>query len=163
MKKLIIIFMLFTSNIFAQEYPKYLVTGKDTIGIVITIKQAQLIDRDLDILDLFKKFKISSEMTESTYIKVIDDMNKGVVLYHVKISELEKVNKIQTSMIDDLNKQIFNYKLDMSLCDVQSSKKDTIINNMHGTIKKLKFQKFVGYTFGVVSFATLVWVVLFRH
>lgn len=160
MKSIILILLMITSSVFAQEYPKYLIENNDTIGIIITVKQAQRIDNDLELLKLFEKMKYSSDNTINSYISVVDDMGKREALLQLKIKDLVLVEKTQTSMIDNLNKQIVNYKLDLSMCELQSSKKDTIILNNKSEIKKLKFQKFVGYTFGVTSLCVLVWVII---
>ena len=104
--------------------PRYLIgvtdTKIDTLGIVITIKQAQKIDNDLELLNMYRIMHIDCDSSISFLVQVVDDYKKSNILaqekfkaYDIEVADGKKqiTNlKSQISIVNDdlidLNKQI---------------------------------------------------------
>lgn len=119
------------------SYPKYYVVNNDTVGVIITIEQAQKIDNDLEIKNLLEKSLIDCDSLSSQYIVVVDKLEKRVAILEVKNSELLKATSQQEMIIGKLNDKIKNFEKELILCDEQGKKKDQIISNQNKTINKL--------------------------
>ena len=162
MKRLLVLLIgiLLSVSAFAQDtskYPTYFVQNGDTLGIVISIEQAQKIDNDLELLELFKQMGISCDSTISSYVLVVNKYNQKVALLNVKISTLESLNSDQKAMIVNLNQQIENYKQDVADANQIILKKTQIISNDEKEITKLKIQKAFGYIgTGILFIATSI-------
>jgi predicted RNase H-like nuclease (RuvC/YqgF family) len=163
MKKiLLLITILFTlkSQISAQDFPKLYVVKGDTVGVIFSIQQAQKVDNDYELLRLLKQAKVMSDRTDSVYIMIVDNFGKQVVEYKLKVSTLESLVSTQNEQIKNLKDQIEKYQRDSFLANEQSLRKDTIINNNKKEIRKLKTQKFLGFTFsgGLIGIIILLLV-----
>lgn len=163
MKKiLLLIVILFTlkSQVVAQDFPKLYVVNGDTIGVIFSIQQAQKIDNDYELLRLLKQAKVMSDKTDSAYIVIVDNFGKQVAEYKLKVSTLESLVSTQNEQIKNLKDQIERYQRDSFLANEQSLRKDTIINNNKKEIRKLKTQKFLGFTFsgGLIGIIILLLV-----
>ena len=141
MKKLLLILTLILTTISAfSQYknytivainestliPRYLLaenetTGtKDTIGIVITIKQAMKINTDLEILQLYRGLHAECDSTVNFLVQVVDDYKKANVLAEEQIKMSDSLLKTRSSQIDNLKQQIV-------ICNQRISTKDSII------------------------------------
>ena len=122
-----------------NEYPKFYIVDGDTIGIIITIDQAQRIDNDLEIKNLLELAITNSDSIHSQYIVVISQLEKRIVILEIKGSELISATNTQRQIINELKSKISIYEQDKKLSDDQHKKKDEIISNQKKTINKLKF------------------------
>lgn len=167
MKKLLLLLAILLSFTVLKaqtgQYPSFYLDQKgDTLGVIFSIEQAQKIDNDYDLLNMFKQSKLQYEQLDSAYLIVIDKQNQQVASLKVKISELEDLDRMKDSQIKNLQEQIMKYKLDLSLSDKQSSDKDLIINNLKSDNRKLKVQKFFGFTIGGGSLVGIIVLLLIR-
>ena len=119
------------------DYPRFLVVNGDTVGVVLTIEQLQKIDNDLEIKNLLEQSLIDCDSLSSQFIVVVDKLQQRVAILEVKNSELLLANSQQEKIIKELNLKVANFEKDLSLCDEQGKKKDTIISNQQSTINKL--------------------------
>jgi|APCry1669189665_1035243.scaffolds.fasta_scaffold04455_4 hypothetical protein len=158
-KLLILIFILISFSLKSQTiYPSYYIKNGDTLGVIITIQQAQKIDNDYDLLSLLKEYKTKQDKLDSSYLVVIDNYGKEVATLKLKISTLEDLNNGKNLEIANLKSQIDGYKQDKLLSDLQLAKKDTIISNYKVQNIKLKVQRTVA--FGVGGGLTIVGIIL---
>jgi hypothetical protein len=149
---LITLFSLIISiQSFCNSYPAYHIVNGDTVGIIITIKQAQKIDNDLELLQLFKASKINCDSTLKTYLIIVDEYDKQILTLENKINVLTTIKDTQNSMINNLNLRINNYKEDLVLADKQLSISDKIIKNDEKIIKKLKFKNYLTIGGGILG------------
>jgi hypothetical protein len=151
MKKflLFILFLLLSILSKAQNnFPHYYIKNGDTIGVVISIKQAQKIDNDYDLLSLLKKSKIEESKIDSAYVVVINNYGQEVAQLKLKISTMDDIDLIKDKEISNLRSQIDDYERDKLLSDLQLAKKDTIIQNYKGQVVKLKLQKTISFSVG---------------
>jgi len=164
MKKLLQILVLLLASIpvFSQfsnqsdGYPKYLMNGKDTVGVVISVEQARKIDNDYDLIVLLKKYKSQCDSTQAAYVSVVDQLNNQIALLNVKISDMDSIKSTQKSMIDNLNQQINAYKSVINIGNQQAAKQNEIITNLTSENKKLKVQKYLGGGLAVVIITFLL-------
>jgi uncharacterized coiled-coil protein SlyX len=131
----------------AIDYPSFYIVGGDTLGIIISIEQAQSLDNDLELYSLFQKMKISCDSTIKAYVVVVNEYTNQVAILETKIKSLETNNKAKDDQIKELNTQIANYKLDLEKAGNQLKLKDKIITNQEKRITGLKLQR-AAYSIG---------------
>lgn len=156
MKKILLLITLLLTFSFAfsqksqpsMDFPQYYIKNGDTLGIIISLEQAQKIDNDYDMLELLKNYKLSFEKLDSAYIVVIDNLKQQVAVLNLKISNLEGIIKLKDSQIDNLKEQIDKYRRDNELANAQLKAKDEIISN-YKKEKKSAFLKTFTLVIGV--------------
>lgn len=160
---LIVMFSTFSSNAqttdvkATDDFPQYYVKGKDTIGVIFTVAQAQKIDNDYELLALLKKSKIQSDSLINAYITVVDLQGKQIAKLELKTSLLEDLNKIKDSEIENLKQQISQYKKDKVLSDSIIVNDNKQITSYKKEARKLRTQKYIFTGIGVaVAVAILV-------
>ena len=112
--------------------PRYLVgyndnAKPDTLGIVLTIKQAQKIDNDLELLTLYKNMHTDCDSSVNFLVQVVDDYK------HLNVLAQDKFKEYDLAIIDQKN-QIDNLKLQMNIKESQLSLKDGIIKDKDDVI-----------------------------
>ena len=130
------------------DYPQYIVKNGDTIGVMITVSQAQKIDSDYDLLDLLKKAKVQSDKADSACVVVVNNLGHQVAELKLKVTKMDELVKIKDEQISNLKSQISKYEQDSFLSTKQLALKDEIIGNYKKENLKLKTQKIVGFTIG---------------
>jgi len=146
--------------------PRYLVGNNDnvksdTLGIVITIKQAQKIDNDLDLLVLYKNMHVDCDSTVSFLVQVVDDYKKLNVLAVAKFKAYEIASLDQKNQIDNLKQQIDIKKGEIVVQKSIISDKDGIIAIDKLQIRHLK-REVVGITVGGVVITGTLLYLLFK-
>jgi len=136
--------------------PAYYVENGDTLGIILSIEQAQQIDNDEEILQLLETMKISCDSTINKYIVVVNEYDRKIGILNMKIHKLEDISKSQTALIDNLKLQIDNYKADLKKAEEQLTKKDNIISLQEKRINRLQMGKGIGLTGTIVGFGLFV-------
>lgn len=147
---LLLSFLICSLLSFSQstDFPQYYIKNGDTLGIIISLEQAQKIDNDYDMLDLLKNYKVAVDKLDSAYIFVIDNMKQQVAVLNLKISQLEGIIKLKDSQIDNLKDQIDKYRRDNDLANAQLKAKDEIIDN-YKKAKKSAFLKTFALVIGI--------------
>lgn len=155
MKKYIItlVLSLLTVLSFAQtiEYPRI---ETDSLGnkiLLMTIEQAQKIDNNLELLQLFEKQGVQCDSLNTAYIKVIDNLNNQVRLLELDVKTLKEQINDKDKQIANLQKQLTNEKTSNNLCEEQKNNKDEEIKLLKKEVKKQKTQKIVGFIVGGVG------------
>lgn len=150
MKNYLFIMMIFISSfVFGQspdslEYPKPFIENGDTIGMIITIEQAQKIDNDYELLKMYEDLAFSYDQGDTVYLSVISKLEDQVSLMEVNIKTLKSVNGDKDLVISKLNEQISLYKDNESKLEKELENKDLIIDEKDNQIRKHKLQKFWG-------------------
>ena len=147
--------------------PRYLVgyndnVRPDTLGIVITIKQAQKIDNDLELLTLYRNMHTDCDSSVSFLIQVVDDYKKLNVLAQLKFKAYESAISDQKNQIDNLKQQISIKEGEIKVRDTQIKDKNDIINIDHIQIRHLQKQK-AGLIIGGGSIIAGLVYMLFGH
>jgi len=134
-----------------DDFPQYYMKGKDTIGVIFTVAQAQKIDNDYELLLLLKQSKIQSDSLINAYITVIDLQGKQIAKLELKTSLLEDLNKIKDSEIENLKQQIAQYKKDKVLSDSIIVNDKELITSYKKESRKLKTQKYLFTGLGIAA------------
>ena len=154
MKKLLLSLILITISFFANsqstELPQYLIEGGDTIGIIISVEQAQALDNDDELLALFKQLRMDCDNLDSYYLQVINSLDQKMGLLEIKNKELYNQSVEKMSLIENLNKQIENCEQNKDLCDDQISIKNEEVKTLKGEIRRQKIRKFISIGGNVV-------------
>jgi predicted RNase H-like nuclease (RuvC/YqgF family) len=123
------------------EYPSFYIVDGDTLGIIISIEQAQSLDNDLELYGLFEKMKISCDSTIKAYVVVVNEYSNQVAILETKTKSLETANQAKDNQIKELNTQIVNYKADLEKAGRQLKLKGKLIANQEKRITTLKIQR----------------------
>ena len=182
MKKIFLTLILILSSMFAfsqtsmyQKYtlsptdsnslvPKFLIGEngpiKDTLGIVITIKQAQKIDNDYELFALYKGMRTDCDSSVAFLIQVVDDYKKLEIVAQQRF-------KSDSITILDGKSQIKNLKDQISIKDLLIANRDSVITDKNGIIdinkleiKKYKKQRNRAIEIGSGVSAFLFWLVI---
>jgi len=145
MKKIILSLILIAISFLAssQSFPRYLIENGDTIGVIISIEQAQSLDNDSELLLLFKKLRIDCDKLDAYYLQVINGLDQKMALLEIKSRDLIDQGIEKDNLVKNLNTQIKNYELDKKLCDKQISIKDQQVKTLKKEISRQKFRKFI--------------------
>ena len=132
-----------------NKYPAYYIINNDTVGVIINIKQAQKINNDLELLSLYKKMRVSCDSVIGSYILVVDDYNKKIVLLETKNNKVDSISAEQKDLIDNLNLQIKNYKSGEYINEQEIKLREDLIASQNKQIKKLKIKNRI-YSIGSI-------------
>lgn len=149
----------------SELVPRYLIgindsNKQDTLGIVITLKQAQKIDNDYDLLNIYKSMHINCDSTVNYLVQVVDDYKQLNVLAQQKI-------RLYETIISDQKKQITNLKSQIVIKTNQITTKDSIILDKGSLldiskleIKKYKKQRNKSIELGASISLVLFWLLI---
>lgn len=161
MKKILFILSLALISIVTKsqttqtmQFPQYYIKGTDTLGLIISVEQAQKLDNDYDMLELLKKYKVSVEKMEEAYIVVVNNLQEEITTLKLKITTLEGIIKIKDSQIDNLKEQIEKYRRDGDLANAQLQAKNEIISNYRKD-NRSRFLKTLALIIGVGALLVL--------
>lgn len=146
-KFLTILFTFFILNLSSQEkekFPQFYIVNGDTVGITLSIEQAQKIDNDIELLELYKELSESYNFSDTIYINVVNDLEEKVANLEFKISMLESKNNDKNLIIDKLRDKIDLYVNNEDLYEKELDNKDEIISRKDKIIKKQKKNMLIG-------------------
>lgn len=121
-----------------ESFPQLYKQNGSVVGIVFSVKQAQQIDRDRELLELLKTLTSELETNKVASLEVINVQKQTIEAKNdqIKILEDEILDyKLDIKTRDSLEN---NLQTDVKYCDEQSKKKDQIISNKDKEITKLK-------------------------
>ncbi len=153
---------MFSVSVFSQNLPEYYIVKGDTAGLILSIDQVKKIKNDLELKALLEDMMISCDSTINKYIIVVDDYEKRVVSLNATITKLDSSDANKERIIGSLRKSLGLKERDLDLCDLQSSKKDTIISNNQKIITGLKIEKNLGFI-GTATFLLTSILLLLIH
>lgn len=163
MKKIIVllisIFLINFAYSSDSDFPKYLVSGKDTIGVIFTLKQTQQIDNDYELLDILTKMKIECDSLSKYWIQVNDENGKLISIFKLKIHQNDSLLSIKDEKIENLNEQIKSHIKKEKDMQAQLDIRLEQYNNLKKDNRKLKIKSMlglVGTTTGVLTAITVI-------
>ena len=141
--------------------PRYLIgengAKKDTLGIVITVQQAQKIDNDYELLTLYKSMHNNCDSTVSFLVQVVNNYKKMDIVAQARFKAYE------VDLLDN-NERITNLTSQIAVKNGIIAAKDGIINDDKNIIsidkleiKKYKKQRNKLYEIGSGIAAILIW------
>ena len=157
MKKLILLTLLCMISFFAksqtEDLPRYLIQNGDTVGVVISVEQAQALDNDAELLELFKKLRINCDNLDAHYVEVINAQNDQIALLKVNTKELQGQGVALNNQIESLKEQVHNSEKNNKLCDELILNKDEEIKILKKEIFRQKVKKIISVTGNVILVA----------
>ena len=145
MKKLVMLIIILCINflINAQDYPKIETDSNGHKIVVFTIEQAHKIDNDYDVLALLKQFRIKCDSLDLSYIKVIDEQSKQIIMQKDIINELEKEICDKDQQLEDICEINSNLEKDIKLDDDQKQNDQKEIDGLKKDVSKSKWGYFL--------------------
>ena len=159
-KLLALIMLMFTTLAFSQkkeiDYPRYEVDSLGQKVVVITVRQAMILDNNSDLLILLKKQVIEMNEYEDICVKVINDKEVVISKMTVQISKLEKDLVVKDDKIKILQDEILALVAKLKLSDEQLTNRDDVIKTMNKQMSKLKTKMIIGGIGGGIIIVALV-------
>lgn len=143
-----------------QELPTWFIYKGDTVGLVFSVQQAQKIDSDLELLYWLEKKGFTCDSTISTYIKVVDEMNKQITIFKTTVKELDSKSQDKDIQINNLKNQILNKQNQIDLANKQIDGFGIVTENNNLRISNLKTQRNLWIGGGFLSTAAAVLVTI---
>jgi len=160
MKNLIYIFILLFSFIgtYAQgmKTPRFHIVEKDTLGVLISISDAQKLDNDGDILKIYEQLALDYDTTGYKYLTIIDNMGKQIATLKLEITKNGTIIATQADLITDLKRIIAIYETDRDLSNLQAANNVNIIKNLEKKVKRSFWQKIGGSSVALVVIGFLI-------
>jgi hypothetical protein len=159
-KLLALIMLMFTTLAFSQQkeidYPRYEVDSLGQKVVVITVRQAMILDNNSDLLILLKKQVVEMNEYEDICVKVINDKEVVISKMTVQISKLEKDLVVKDDKIKILQNEILALVAKLKLSDEQLANRDDVIKTMNKQMSKLKTKMIIGGIGGGIIIVALV-------
>lgn len=159
-KLLALIMLMFTTLAFSQQkeidYPRYEVDSLGQKVVIITIRQAMILDNNSDLLILLKKQVVEMNEYEDICVKVINDKEVVISKMTVQISKLEKDLVVKDDKIKILQDEILALVAKLKLSDEQLANRDDVIKTMNKQMSKLKTKMIIGGIGGGIIIVALV-------
>ena len=147
MKKIIFTITTILSTFFCQaqdqDLPRYLVENNDTIGIVMSVEQAQSLDNSAELLNLFKQMSINCDMIDTIYVQIINSLEEKVALLEIQKKDLIKQGQEKDIVIGQLRSALGNCQKNNRLCEDQLEIKDEEIKVLKKEIFRQKVKKVI--------------------
>jgi hypothetical protein len=164
MKKILTFLLLIISvSSFSQnrETPRYLIENNDTLGIILSVEQVQIIDNKLEILQLFEGLQIKFDNVNAYYIEIINSYSEKIYLLELKTSDLLLIDAEKDKLILNLREQISKLEENVNICDSQLKNKDKQIKLLNSDLNKEKFKKWLSAS-GNITLAILAIILLVK-
>jgi uncharacterized protein YihD (DUF1040 family) len=166
MKKIFITLLIFLSYLTCigqntKSFPQYYILEDDTVGIILSIEQAQKIDNDIEILKLLQTLSIECDSLDTYYIKIINGLEDVIVIYELKIQNLTEQSELKNQEIIKLKELISLREKQLILSDNQKKNDSLIIKGLKKDITKLKTKNVVTLTTGILVSVILVFLNFF--
>ncbi len=155
---LILMILSFVTVKAQTELPQYFIEGGDTIGIIISVEQAQMLDNDSELLELFKKMRIDCDNLDTHYVSVINKLEEQIVLLKFQINDLIHQGVEKDKLIRNLKESLRLSEENTRLCEQQLELKNEEIKILKKEIFRQKVKKFVsvGANVGLVILTTIL-------
>jgi len=121
MKIISIIILFLISNVsFGQNIPRYHIESGDTVGIILSIQQAQKIYNQQLLLDAYRSYKYGSDSLIKKLYQISSKYeesqiyNKTLMEQHNKMFNSKEIENIR------LNDKITNLNTNLALCNLQN-------------------------------------------
>jgi len=154
--------LIISINVFSQEieYPRYEVDSLGQSVVVMTIEQAQTLDNNSDLLELFEQLNVQIGSYDSVCVKAVNDKNFVISEQKVLIEQLNTNIDTKDNTIEALQKQVTEYQLR----EVMFNEQLTNLNNQIGLkdkiIRKQKTKMIIGGTLGGAAIVGLIVAIL---
>lgn len=159
---LILLFGLIISlNSFSQDYPRYEVDSLGQKVVVMTIEQAQKLDNNSDLLELFEQLNTQIGSYDSVCIQTINAKDVVISEQKILIEQLKSSLETKDSAIVNLQNQVTKYQVNEVILNDQITNLNSQIKLKDDKIKDQKTKMIIGGSIGGVSIIGLILGILF--
>lgn len=149
-------FLSFTqdsTDVNIQDYPKPYIVGGDTVGGILTIDQLHKIDKDQQLLEMYRDLLSSYQESDEFCIKIVDEYEDKISILNIKIEELQNIIGDKDMIISNLKDKVILYESNEGKYEEKLTNKDNIINEQGEQIKKQRNKMIWG---GIAAGVTIV-------
>lgn len=149
-------FLSFTqdsTDVNIQDYPKPYIVGGDTVGGILTIDQLHKIDKDQQLLEMYRDLLSSYQESDEFCIKIVDEYEDKISILKIKIEELQNIIGDKDMIISNLKDKVILYESNEGKYEEKLTNKDNIINEQGEQIKKQRNKMIWG---GIAAGVTIV-------
>ena len=164
MKNLLILLfgLIISVNSFSQiDYPRYEVDSLGQKIVVMTIEQAQKLDNNSELLELFEQLNTQIGNYDSVCVQTINDKNRVISEQKVLIEQLKSSLDTKDTAITNLQNQVLKYQENEILFNTQITNLNDQIRIKDDKIKDQKIKMIVGGSISGVSIIGLILGILF--
>lgn len=164
MKNLLILLfgLLMSVNSFSQiDYPRYEVDSLGQKVVVMTIEQAQKLDNNSELLELFEQLNTQIGSYDSICIQTINAKDVVISEQKVLIEQLKSSLDTKDAAITNLQNQISKYQENEILFNSQITNLNNQIKLKDDKIKDQRKKMIIGGSIGGVSIIGLILGILF--
>jgi hypothetical protein len=154
MKKIIILInlLLVTLVLIGQEdYPKYIIDSSGQRVVVMTVKQAQMLDNKTDLLVLFEKLNSEIGSYDTVCLRVVNQKDSVIVSQSFEINKLKEVSVSKDLIIDNLKGQISQCLTKIEFLNLKITNKDAEIVVHKKELKKSKRNRVISGVVGLFA------------
>ena len=146
MKKILILLTcLFSISMFSQGlYPRI---EKDSLGqevVVMTTKQAMMLDNNSDLLRLYEQLGVDVNNYENSCIKVIDGQNKVIAILKLNVDNLKSQIDIKDEKVKTLQYQVADYIIKVGILEKEVYNRQSLADEKSKQLRKLKTKMIFG-------------------
>lgn len=154
--------LIISINVFSQEieYPRYEVDSLGQSVVVMTIEQAQTLDNNSDLLELFEQLNVQIGSYDSVCVKAVNDKNVVISEQKVLIEQLNTNIDTKDNTIEALQKQVTEYQLREVMFNDQLTNLNNQIDLKDKIIRKQKTKMIIGGTLGGAAIVGLIVAIL---
>ena len=164
MKNLLILLfgLIISVNSFSQiDYPRYEVDSLGQKVVVMTIEQAQKLDNNSELLELFEQLNTQIGNYDSVCVQTINDKNRVISEQKVLIEQLKSSLDTKDTAITNLQNQVLKYQENEILFNRQITNLNNQIKLKDDKIKDQKTKMIIGGSISGVSIIGLILGILF--
>jgi chromosome segregation ATPase len=158
MKKLILAFLLlFSVTAYSQiEYPRFETDSLGKAIVIMTVEQAQALDNNTDLLNLFEKLDAQLGNYDEVCIRVIGQKDAVIAIQDMEIKKLKESLINKDDQITKLQKEVSLNEAKIASFETELKKKDEEIELHKGEIKRVKLNSILGGSIGSVGIVGLI-------
>jgi predicted RNase H-like nuclease (RuvC/YqgF family) len=150
--------LLISINVLSQEieYPRYELDSLGQSVVVMTIEQAQKLDNNSDLLQLFEQLNVQIGSYDSVCVKAVNDKNIVISEQKVLIEQLNTSIDTKDTTIETLQKQVTEYQLREVMFNDQLINLKDQIDLKDKQIREMKTKMIIGGGLGGLAIVGLI-------
>jgi chromosome segregation ATPase len=150
--------LLISINVLSQEieYPRYELDSLGQSVVVMTIEQAQKLDNNSDLLQLFEQLNVQIGSYDSVCVKAVNDKNILISEQKVLIEQLNTSIDTKDTTIETLQKQVTEYQLREVMFNDQLINLKDQIDLKDKQIREMKTKMIIGGGLGGLAIVGLI-------
>jgi len=154
MKKILFISLFLLISVFSKaqevDFPRYYIVNGDTVGLILSIEQAQKVYNQEILLDLMKDLRHGCDSLVKKYYVIVNKYEKKQLVDQVLIEQYEKnlKSKEETTLL--MAQKSGNYETEIKKCDEEKKLANGKVEDLNKIVDQLKSERkwLIGGTVG---------------